>query len=292
MNANAKYKSSVFSFLFSDPDVLRELYGALEDVSIPEDIPVTINTLQDVLYLDRVNDISFAIGDEQVILVEHQSTINPNMCYRFLMYITRVYEKIIGGDKKIYSTKRVPLAQPKFFVLYNGTAPFPDEETLRLSDSFRGVFSPGPHVEAHPALELEVKVININQGRNEGKVRKCGTLAGYSTFVGKVQELERGKLGREEAIRMAVEYCMEHDILRDFFSQNATEVMNMLATEWNWDDALAVRYEEGREEGIEKDREEIVKNAMANGFPLETIHTVTGIDMETIKRLASLAGKK
>jgi flagellar biosynthesis/type III secretory pathway protein FliH len=26
----------------------------------------------------------------------------------------------------------------------------------------------------------------------------------------------------------------------------------MLLTEWNWDDALAVRWEEGREEGLEK----------------------------------------
>jgi hypothetical protein len=31
--------------------------------------------------------------------------------------------------------------------------------------------------------------------------------------------------------------------------KNASEVLNMLLTEWNWDDALDVRFEEGREEG-------------------------------------------
>ena len=50
MGANTKYKDSVFSFLFSDPDLLRELYCALEGVALPSDVPVTINTLQDVLY--------------------------------------------------------------------------------------------------------------------------------------------------------------------------------------------------------------------------------------------------
>ena len=82
MNANTKYKDSVFSFLFSDPDVLRELYCALEDVSLPPDIPITINTLKDVLFMDRVNDISFEIGGKLVVLIEHQSTINPNMALR------------------------------------------------------------------------------------------------------------------------------------------------------------------------------------------------------------------
>ena len=93
---NTKYKDSVFSFLFSDPDSLRELYCALENVTLPEDVPVTINTLQDVLFLDRVNDISFEIGGKLVILFEHQSTINPNMALRLLLYIARVYEKITG----------------------------------------------------------------------------------------------------------------------------------------------------------------------------------------------------
>jgi len=48
MPVNAKYKSSVFSLLFSDEDLLRELYCALEGVTLPPDTPVTINTLSDV----------------------------------------------------------------------------------------------------------------------------------------------------------------------------------------------------------------------------------------------------
>ena len=62
MKANRKYKDSVFSCLFSDPDVLRELYSALEGVELPQDVPITINTLENVLFFDKINDISFVIG--------------------------------------------------------------------------------------------------------------------------------------------------------------------------------------------------------------------------------------
>jgi hypothetical protein len=50
MGSNREYKNSVFSLLFSDPDTLRELYGALEGITLPSDVPISINTLKDVLY--------------------------------------------------------------------------------------------------------------------------------------------------------------------------------------------------------------------------------------------------
>ena len=40
---------------------------------------------------------------------------------------------------------------------------------------------------------------------------------------------------------------------------------------------------EGREEGLEK----TARNALAKGYPLETIHDITGLDIEVIERIAS-----
>ena len=50
MSINRKFKDSVFTALFNDPDLLRELYSALGGVSLPPDVPVSINTLENVLY--------------------------------------------------------------------------------------------------------------------------------------------------------------------------------------------------------------------------------------------------
>jgi predicted transposase/invertase (TIGR01784 family) len=292
MGANTKYKDSVFSLLFSDPDLLRELYCALEGVALPPDIPVTINTLQDVLFMDRINDISFEIGGKLVILIEHQSTINPNMAFRLLMYIARVYEKIVDV-KKTYTTKPIPLPRPEFFVLYNGVSPYPDEKTLKLSEAFEQATSLGIPEKEAPSLELVARVININQGRNAEIVQRCKTLNGYCAFIGKVREYENEGYSLEEAIRKAVIYCRDHDILKEFLEANATEVMNMLMTEWNLEDAKQVWYEEGLEEGLEKglekgrvnEQKEIARNALAEGASIEFVQKITGLDMETIKSL-------
>jgi len=284
MGANTKHKDSVFSFLFSDPDLLRELYCALEGVTLPADIPVTINTLQDVLFMGRMNDISFEIGGKLVILIEHQSTINPNMALRLLIYISRVYEKIIG-DKNIYTSRLIPLPRPEFFVLYNGVSPYPDEKILKLSEVFESAASLGIPEKENPSLELIAKVININQGRNEGIVRKCKTLNGYCAFIGKVREYEKESHSKEDTMKKAVLYCRNHDILKEFLEANATEVLNMLLTEWNLEDAKKVWYEDGLEDGREEGREEIARNALAEGASIEFIHKITGLDMGTIKSL-------
>ena len=219
MKTNIKFKNSVFSYLFSNPDILRELYCALKGVSLPDDVPVVINTLEDVLFMDRINDISFEIGGKLVVLIEHQSTVNPNIALRLLMYIARIYEKIIMNTN-LYSTKKIFIPRPEFYVLYNGKDSCPDEQTLKLSDMFKSIDDLG-FEKTDPVLELQVKVLNINEGRNEAIVKRCGLLAQYCAFVGKVREFEKERYVREESIKKAVVYCRNHDILKQLLEENA-----------------------------------------------------------------------
>jgi predicted transposase/invertase (TIGR01784 family) len=222
------------------------------------------------------------------VLIEHQSTINPNIALRLLMYIGRVYEKIIEG-KNIYKGKHLKIPQPQFFVLYNGVDPYPDEEYINLSDSFEKLETLGLLEKDTPALELTVHVININEGRNEALAARCKKLAEYSAFIAKVRSFEKELGSLKEAIKKAVIYCQKHDILREFLELHAAEVLNMLYTEWNLDDALAVRYEEGHEDGLEKghfnEKLEIARNLLAEGSTPEFIHKITGLDIETIENL-------
>jgi predicted transposase/invertase (TIGR01784 family) len=280
LNVNKKFKSSVFSLIFSNPDTLRELYCALEGITLSSDIPVVINTLEDIIFMDMNNDISFEIGGKLVVLIEHQSTINPNMALRLLMYIGRVYEKIID-DKKIYSSVKIPIPQPEFFVLYNGVDQFPDDKTIKLSELFESAEGLGLPDKEFPALELEVKIININKGKNEWIAKKCRTLAHYSAFISKVRDYQKEGLSLREAIKKAVPYCRKHDIMKEFLEKHAKEIMSMLTTEWNWDTAKEVWQEEARE----KKSEEIARNALIKGIPIETVQEITGLSLDTIKRL-------
>ena len=284
MNINARYKDSVFSLLFSDPALLRELYCALEGVSLPPDVPVAVNTLENVLFMELINDVSFVIGGKLVVLIEHQSTVNPNMALRLLMYIARVYERTAKGSS-LYSNTRISIPRPEFFVLYNGRAPYPDEQVLKLSDSFEKPEALGLPEKDIPALELQVRVVNINEGRNEGIARRCRKLAEYSAFTAKVRAFQ-GEMGREEGMVAAIKYCREHGILREFLEEHSREVYNMLITEWNTEEAKVVWFEEG----IEKGMEAAALNALAMGLPIDVIHNITGLDAEAIKQLAETQG--
>ncbi|MDR1893632.1 MAG: hypothetical protein LBQ61_02920, partial [Spirochaetales bacterium] len=227
-----------------------------------------------------------------------------------------VYEKILEEgakpQKNLYRGKLIKVPLPEFIVLYNGAEPYPDQVTLKLSDCFEALENLTGKTFAPPELELTVKVYNINHGHNEEIARRSGKLEGYSVFVGKVRE-NRETMGPEEAMKAAIEYCLKHNVLRAFLAEHSSEVMNMLLTEWNIDDAKEVWYEEGLEDGLEKGREEgreegevlgIVKGreegreegieagrreaarkALSRGLSVEVVQEITGLSPAEIARL-------
>jgi predicted transposase YdaD len=311
VNVNKGHKNSVFSLLFSDPDVLRELYSAIEGVDLPPDISIDINTLSNVLIREQINDISFTIGGRLVVLVEHQSTINNNMPLRLLMYIARVYEKIID-HRKVYRTKLEKIPRPEFIVLYNGAAPHPDHKELRLSEAFKdaeGLKTKGKNTGL--PLELVVQVYNINQGHNADILKKCAMLDNYSFFIDKIRRYQKEGFLLEKALLTAVKYCIEHNRLKDFLETHSSEVHNMLITaeydpieerealreeawEYGHEEGHAAGLKEGREEGHAAGLKEGLKeamitaarNALAKGLPVETVREITGLETKVIEQLA------
>ena len=72
MGANTRFKASMFASLFGDPESLRALYSALIGFALSPDVPIEINTLDGILYMGQLNDISFTVGGRLVIVIEHQ----------------------------------------------------------------------------------------------------------------------------------------------------------------------------------------------------------------------------
>lgn len=71
-------------------------------------------------------------------LYEHQSTYNPNLPIRGLIYLAHLYEEYIeDGQINLYSSGLKKLPFPQYFVFYNGTKKAPDRSFLKLSDAFQ-----------------------------------------------------------------------------------------------------------------------------------------------------------
>lgn len=63
----------------------------------------------------------------------------------------------------------------------------------------------------------------------------------------------------------------------------------MLALEWNMDDALQARFDEGRNEGRDEERESIALDMLSEGEPLDKILKFTKLSLERIKELEKSA---
>ena len=248
MTVNREYKDSVFSLYLSDPKRLIDVYNAVADAHYPPDTPVEINTLTDVLYKNQINDLSFVLDGQVVVLIEHQSTINENMALRLYLYSARIYEKITK-QKSLYKKKRIKIPVPRFIVLYNGNEPFPEYAVQKLSDNYM-------MEQENPQLELKVNIYNINYEVNAEIVQRSQALSEYSKFISKIKENLIDGLSLEEAIHQAIEYGIEHDIMREFLETNGSEVANMLLSGWNMDEALSVSKEEGYEDGFDDGKAE------------------------------------
>ena len=84
-----QYRDTVFRTLFHDKKRAIELCNDVAGTAYPEDTPVELCSLDSSSsLLARYNDVAFAIGNQLIVMCEHQSSINPNMPLRFLPYIT------------------------------------------------------------------------------------------------------------------------------------------------------------------------------------------------------------
>ena len=257
MGGNIKYKDSVFTLLFGEKDKLIELYNAISGTNYTSNVNLEITTLQDALFLDRKNDISFVIDDKFVVLIEHQSTINENMPLRCLLYIARVYEKIIRNDN-IYREKLIKIPTPEFIVCYNGRDKYDDEKILRLSDAFKD--------KNKFNLELTVKIVNVKKDHNPVIVKKSRTLEEYSLFIDKVEEYRAADSDLNKALDNAIKYCIGNNILKEFLTLHGSEVINMLYVDFDMEVAKRIWREEAREDGLEEGIKEGKKEGMKEGI--------------------------
>ena len=118
---NRTYKDSLFRFIFKGDNEksrrwLLSLYNALRGSNYEDTSQLEITTLEDVIYISVKNDLSFLINDE-MYLFEHQSTVNPNMPVRGLLYFSKLYENFITNKNlNIYGGKLIKLPTPKYIV--------------------------------------------------------------------------------------------------------------------------------------------------------------------------------
>ena len=209
ITVNGKHKDTLFRIIFKDKKELLSLYNALTgtDYRNPDDL--TVNTRQDVIYVHMKSDVSFIL-DDHLCLYEHQSTFNPNMPLRGLLYLTDLYKPYID-NRRIYTSKLFKIPNPRYIVFYNGTKEMPDSVPLRLSDAFI-------YPEEISDIEVTAHMLNINYGHNKELMNKCRKLKEYAVFIAMIRKYRESGMETEEAIQLAMDECIRNDILAEIYN--------------------------------------------------------------------------
>ena len=254
---NKKHKDLLFRKIFEKKEDLLSLYNALNgsDYTDPEELE--IYTMDSFVYMGMRNDLSFLI-DMTLNVYEHQSTYNPNMPLRGFFYMSSAYQKYVALNKlDIYSSKRIPLPLPKYYVFYNGTRKMPDESTLFLTDSM-----PGTDAAEKSSAQFAAHMINVNAGHNSGIMKKCPKLYQYSLFIEEIRMNQKKKMALKEAVEQAVDSCIKKGILTDILLGNKAEVTDMILEEYDENLHISNEKEISYQEGLEQGRKEEQENTL------------------------------
>ena len=250
------FKSRMFTMIFSDKKALLELYNAVANRNYSDPELLTINTLENAIYMSMQNDLSFII-DLRLSLYEQQSTYNPNMPLRFLMYLADLYSKHVAVQN-LYGTRLIQIPPPQFIVFYNGTDKRPEHEILKLSDAYL-------LKDVDVSLELIAQVLNINVGYNEDLKNACKTLCDYSKYVQRVRDHKAMGITIDEAVELTIEECIRDNILREFLVQNRSEAKAVSIYEYNEEEHMRMEREQHYAEGHSKGLEEGLSKGLEKG---------------------------
>lgn len=245
LQPNREYKDQLFRAIFSSrKDWLLDLYNAVNDTDYTNVDDLDYDIIDGVIYVSVRSDISF-IFDCNINLYEHQSTYNPNMPMRGLIYFSilyRQYAKVMKTD--YFSSTLVKVPTPRYAVFYNGDRRTEEVTKLRLSDAFINKDDSGE-------FEWTATMYNINYDANKRLLKKCKVLHDYSLYVHKVREYSK-TMKLAEAVARAVDDAIKENLLDGYFYNHSEGVLNMTLLEIDMDEFMQNRERDGERRGKRK----------------------------------------
>ena len=267
MNENREVVSDVFSMLMQEKEYALEVYNALNgtDYDDPNEVrAVTLNHRS--VSLTMKNDASYIVSSD-LNIYEHQSTYNPNMPLRALLYLVDELKYFLK-DYDIYGRRKIEIPTPKFAVFYNGRETRPETEVLKLSDLFK-------NLKDEPQLELTCKVYNINTGYNKDLRSECRVLDEYMIFVDKVREFDLKD--EETSVSRAIDWCLENDVLAEFLERRKDEVKKAMTLDMTWERREQLIRRDERAEGERSNAQAVYERCLARGMSEEEAREISGI---------------
>ena len=292
-NLKAQHKDTLFRGIFKIPTHFLHLLETCKGkkLSLTESDIKPFDLESAVAIRTRRNDVSFITNEGNlIILVEHQSTINPNMALRLFLYYNELLQLWIKqNDINIFSRKKLEnLPIPEFYVAYNGSEKQKEDNSIFKIE--------------HESIKIDitVKIVNIHFDSLEDTTT-TNAVAGYAYFYKNYETNVANGLTKPQAFEQARLKCIEEGYLTSFIEkedfimfykdfldydkQLETEALERAedrGVERGLERGLAKGLEKGLEkgraeglgEGMEKGMEKSISLAIQSNMPYTFIETL------------------
>ena len=270
------HRDTLFRGIFKNPknflQLLEKCTGGKTSLTVDDIKPFDLDS--EVSIRIRRNDVSFITKDNRlIILVEHQSTINPNMALRLFLYYVELLQLWIKlNEINLYSKQKISaLPIPEFYVAYNGKGMLKEEVSV-FSLSHTGI-----------KLDIAVKIIDIRFENLKSKETE-NALTGYSYFYKVYDESKKEGMDNQEAFGKARKECMKQGYLTGFIEKE--DFIMFYKDILDYDTQLRA---EGRDEGRSEGRSEGIFDAaikfLKKGMSLEDVVETLELNDSQIKQL-------
>ncbi len=245
-------KNSVFTDLFGIPKYRYELFRTIHpEMTDVKEEDVKEITLKPVILNHSYNDLGLLVRDKLMIFVEAQSTWSVNILVRILFYLALTYQDHIEEHElNVYSSVKLDLPVPEFYVIYTGKNHRVEKEYISLKEDF--------FRDAPVYIDLKAKVICAE---NDGDI-----IGQYIIFCHILDEQIKLHGRTAKAVEETIRICRDKGVLKEYLVHREKEVVTMEITLFDQEFAekmmLAEAKREAERAGMQQGVRQGVKNAV------------------------------
>lgn len=276
---NRKYQDSFFKSLFKEPKYQKILYEELhpEDAEDLKESDFENIELENIFTIDVYNDVCFRVKNHLIVLMEHQSSLNPNMPIRMLLYLAEEYKRIITNSKKwgaILSQNLVKLPTPEMYIVYTGNKNIPTK--LSIKDAFLSENT------SDFKLSLDIPVYTIHNS--------IGVLGEFTSMIYEIKECVLQKdISILKAVEEVVKKYSSGFIISDFLSEKE-DVIDMMNQQFTWEELQEMKLQSEVEYAVEEATQQVTQQVTQQAMKI-TYDTLCDAGISAEKAISLTAEK-
>lgn len=262
-----EFRDSLLKLIFGDEkhkDLALSLYNAINESSYTNIDDFRVIQVENALCMEMKGDNIFILADS-LNIYDLRPTFSPRILARMTVYFGRYLQHYIREnklEKQLYSD--IPIKFPRCPIpvaFYIGELIRFDETSLRMSELYEDGRT--------GSIEINVRMLNVDYGRNKEMMQNCKPLSDYSHFISALRNcMMMCCFPPKIAVDEALDELSDDSEVKRIIYENKAKVAKMFLYNDNVESI-----------------EDIAMSLKQAGYSMGAISKITGTSIEVLKNL-------